>query len=96
MLRQFTYMNHALYLAKLGVFCPSSSRSTTDVDLRLVAMTIMNDLAQGINIKGSTAPCALIDRVAGEKVQKKERKREGAGTGTDLAGGGERKREGVI
>lgn len=96
MLRQFTYMNIYAVPGKACVFCPSSSRSTTVVDLRLVAMTIMNDLAQSINIKGSTAPCALIDRVAGEKVQKKERKREGAGTGTDLAGGGERKREGVI
>lgn len=31
------------------------------------------------------APCALIDRLAGEKVQKKERKREGAGKGMDSA-----------
>lgn len=34
--------------------------------------------------QGGTAPCALIDRVAGEEVQKKERKREGAGRGMDL------------
>lgn len=44
-------------------------------------MAIMKDPPQCTNV----APRALTDRVAGAEVQKKERKREGAQTGMDLA-----------
>lgn len=84
MLRQFRKMNNELYPVNHVCSPQAALDCTMDIDLRLVAMAIMKDPLQSINVRG-TAPCVLIDRVAGEKVQKKERKREGAGTGTDSA-----------